>query len=397
MIRYLTAGESHGEGLTTILEGIPAGVVLTEETINLQLERRQCGYGRGARMRIEKDRVSIRSGVRNGFTIGTPITLAIKNRDWENWKDVMSAAPGCLPPDYKPVTIPRPGHADMAGTVKFNFTDIRNVIERASARETAARVAVGTVCRELLKVFDIHIASHVVSISNIVAPRITPSQLTELLPAIESSPVRCADKDATQKMMSAIDEAKEKGDTMGGVFEIVVYNVPPGLGSYTQWDQKLDGRIAHAVMSIQAIKGVEFGLGFATASTPGSLVHDEIFYSKQQGVHHKTNSAGGIEGGVSNGNPLIIRAAMKPIPTLMKPLATIDLSTFKPVAASKERSDVCAVPAASVVGEAVVAIELAKAMKEKFGGDNLHEMKQNFTAYTSHIAQKFGYKANPIH
>ncbi len=376
MIRFLTSGESHGKALMAILEGIPAGLELQEEDINLELGRRQVGYGRGQRMQIEKDRAQIMSGVRHGLTIAAPLGLLIENRDWENWQNKK----------VPPVTAPRPGHADLAGTLKYAFSDIRDVLERASARETAARVAIGAVCRKLLREFNINIYSRTVQIGKIMdsSPwRLAPKEWAK----IENSPVRCLDKDEENRMIKVIDQARASGDTVGGIVEIAAANIPVGLGSYIQWDTKLDGRLAQALMSIQAIKAVEIGLGIKVAGLPGSQVHDEISLVKGRGLAHTTNRAGGIEGGMSNGEIIVLRASMKPIATLMKPLHSIDLKTGKTAKASVERSDVCAVPAAGVIAENVVAFELARAMQEKFGGDSLREMKRNYHGYTEQISK----------
>ncbi|MBS4029989.1 MAG: chorismate synthase [Clostridiales bacterium] len=379
-MRYLTAGESHGPALTAILEGLPANLPLDADRVNLELARRQQGYGRGGRMRIEKDKVEFLSGIRFGQTLGSPMTMQIKNRDFENWRDRM-AAHGEPPADIEMVTRPRPGHADLAGAQKYNLTDIRNVLERASARETAARVAVGAVAKQLLAVFGIHVASHVVSIGEVASGHVDATVIAANLAAVDASPVRCLDEAAAAAMMARIDRAKEEGDSLGGVFEIIITGVPVGLGSHVHWDRKLDAMLARALMSIQAIKGVEVGGGFALAALPGSLVHDEIGYRDKEGYSRLTNRAGGIEGGISNGEPLVLRAAMKPIPTLYKPLQSVDMADHQPFAAAVERSDACAVPAAAIVGEAVVAWEVACALQEKLGGDSLEEMKAHFAVY----------------
>ncbi|MDD5491752.1 MAG: chorismate synthase [bacterium] len=377
MLRFLTSGESHGKALIAILEGIPAGLELLEEDINVELSRRQVGYGRGQRMQIEKDQAQLISGVRQGLTIAAPIGLLIENRDWENWKDKKVPV----------ITSPRPGHADLAGTLKYDFSDIRNVLERASARETAARVAVGAVCRKLLREFDINVFSRTIQIGKVADP--TPWRLTtKEWVKIENSPVRCLDKIEESKMIKVIDQAKSSGDTVGGIVEIAVVNAPIGLGSYIQWDTKLDGRLAQALMSIQAIKAVEIGLGTQVAGLPGSKVHDEIALAKGKGFIHTTNHAGGIEGGMSNGEIIVLRASMKPIATLMKPLHSVDLKTGKAAKATVERSDVCAVPAAGIIAENAVAFELARAMQEKFGGDSLREMKRNYHGYMEQIKNK---------
>ncbi|MSM40807.1 MAG: chorismate synthase [Geobacter sp.] len=390
MIRYLTAGESHGPQLTAIIEGIPAGLFLGEDDINVDLARRQCGYGRGGRMMIEKDRVEILSGVRWGKTIGSPITLSVKNRDWDNWQEKMSPHE-CYRDESIMVTRSRPGHADLAGAMKYNHHDVRNILERSSARETAMRVAVGAVAKSLLGFFDIRVCGFVTELGGVCAERHGLS-LTAMLGNASRSELFTYDAEAEQKMKDVIDQAKETGDTVGGIIEVVVSGVPPGLGSHVQWDRKLDARLAMALMSIQAIKGVEIGSGFDTARKPGSLVHDEIFYESARiadgassGFYRHTNNAGGIEGGISNGEEIIARAAMKPIPTLYKPLRSVDILTKKPFEATVERSDTCAVPAAAVVAEAVVAGEIANAFLEKFGGDSLEEIQRNFNSYIAYL------------
>lgn len=384
MLRYMTAGESHGPGLTTIVEGVPAGLELTADVINTQLERRQRGFGRGNRMSIECDRVKITAGVRGGLTLGSPICLQIENRDWENWRE-------CMSPDrhadleVKRITGPRPGHADLAGGIKYRHKDLRNVLERASARETAARVAAGSVARTFLEALGIKIYSHVVGIGTVTAEYDTLD--LGMLAETFRSPVMCVDPDKSEQMMAAISSAANQGNTLGGVFEIIIDNVPSGVGSYVHWDRKLDGLIAQALMSIQGIKGVEFGLGFRGSELPGSEVHDEISYSEDLGFFRKTNNAGGIEGGMSNGERIIVRAAMKPIPTLVNSLSSVDISTKSPVRAAVERSDVCAVPAAAVVGEAVTAFSLAQALLEKFGGDYMEEIFADVARYRGYERQ----------
>jgi len=387
MLRYLTAGESHGPMLTAILEGIPANLSLVAEEINLDLGRRQRGYGRGGRMRIEKDEANIVGGVRHGLTMGGPIAILIANRDWENWKRTMDSKPVDREADPKePVTRPRPGHADLAGALKYGQPDIRNVLERASARETAARVAVGAVCKRLLREFDIEVFSHVTEIGGIVA-KVDGLSFAQSRDRAEDSEVRCADAEAGEAMMRKIDEARKRGTSLGGVFEVVALNLPVGLGSYVHWDRKLDGRLAQAVMSIQAIKGVEIGLGFEGAKRFGFETHDEIFYEDGRFVR-KTNRAGGLEGGMSNGQPIIVRGAMKPISTQYAPMASVDLLTKEPFKASIERSDICSVPAAGVIGEAVVAFEIARALREKFGGDSLDEMARNYREYLRSVQDR---------
>ncbi len=382
MIRFSTAGESHGQGILAILEGIPAGLNINTEDIDVDLARRQKGYGRGQRMNIETDQVHILSGVRYAKSMGSPITLFIFNKDWQNWQSVMS--PTSVDIDGKHLKKPRPGHADLAGLMKYGVDDFRNILERASARETAARVAVGAVCRELLKEFGINIYSYVETIGKVSAKLsgIDKSQIQHLA---EMSFVRCPDKVASKKMIQAIRQANSKGDTLGGKFKVVAENVPIGLGSHTQWDLKLDGRLAQSLMSIQAIKAVEIGMGTKFANVLGSAAHDEIFYSNRKGFYRNTNRAGGTEGGMSNGENIEIACTMKPIPSLSKPLKSVNIDTKKVEKAEAVRSDVCAVPAAGIVGEAAVAFELAKAMVEKFGGDCLEDMKNNYKNYISRI------------
>ena len=387
MIRYVTSGESHGKSLHAILEGIPAGLRLSEEDINRELARRQRGFGRGERMqKIEKDKVEITSGLRWGETIGSPITLVITNRDWENWKKLMSIYASDKEMKERMVR-PRPGHADLVGALKYGREDLRDILERASARETAARVAVGSVCKRLLAEFAIKVASMTEEIGGIQAT-ISKLNAEEIEKASESSPVRCPDKNAEKKMIEAIKKAEKSGDTLGGVFSVLVINPPLGLGSHTQWDLRLDGRLAQALMSIPAVKGVEIGEGFVMARKPGSKVHDEIFYETGKGYYRKTNNSGGIEGGISNGENIITRVAMKPLSSLKKPLKSVDMITKKEVAAEVVRADICAVPAAGVIGEAVVALEITRAMREKFGGDSLAEMKANFAHYMEELKKR---------
>jgi chorismate synthase len=379
--RFLTAGESHGEALVTVLDGVPAGLPLTEADINEDLARRQRGYGRGGRMKIERDQVRILSGVRWGRTLGSPITLTIANRDWENWKATMAVAAPDPDTARKEVTRPRPGHADLAGAMKFGHRDIRNVLERSSARETTARVAAAGVAKRLLAEFGITILSHVTEIGGVRVPADLETSWEQVRRRAEESEVRCADPATEAAIIAAIDEAKAKGDTLGGVFEVVALGCPVGLGSYTQWDRRLDGRLAQAFCAIQAIKGCEIGLGFETARRPGSAVHDEILFDAAQGFRRTTNNAGGLEGGVTNGQAVVVRAAMKPLSTLRTPLRSVDVATKEAVEAVVERSDVCAVPAAGVVGEAMMALTLADAFLEKFGGDSLEEIRRNLTGY----------------
>ncbi|MGI5942027.1 MAG: chorismate synthase [Pelotomaculaceae bacterium] len=383
MLRYLTAGESHGPALTAIVEGLPAGLPLTAAYINRQLARRQGGYGRGARMKIESDTVSFLSGVRGGLTLGSPLALLVENEDWANWSEIMSAEPGART-DERVVRRPRPGHADLAGALKYRHQDLRNVLERASARETAARVAAGSVARRLLEELGITIIGQVVQLGGLSAA-VENLGLEELKAGLVHSRLNCADPAMEQRMLETIDAALAAGDTLGGVFEVRAYGVPAGLGSYTHWDRKLDGRLAAALMSIQAVKGVEVGLGFAAAGRRGSQVQDEIFYEPGRGFYRLNNRAGGIEGGVTNGETVVVRGAMKPIPTLNQPLQSVDMITRKPSRAAVERSDVCAVPAACVIGEALVAWELARACLEKCGGDSLEELKDNWNRHLSFL------------
>jgi len=382
-IRFLTAGESHGKALLCILEGIPANLELSSEYINRELQRRQKGYGRGGRMKIESDRVEFLSGLRFEKTLGSPISMAIWNKDWENWSDKM-AYEGEAPESVVPFSRPRPGHADLAGGIKYNQKDLRNILERASARETAARVAVGAVCKRFLEEFGIRIGSYVISIGAL-KPEIKEEDLLKRHELAENSQVRFPDPSNDEEFTKLIDEAKERGESLGGVFEVFAIGVPPGLGSHIQWDKRIDGKIAQAMMSIQAIKGVEIGLGFESARRFGSEVHDEIGWSEEKGYFRYSNNLGGTEGGITNGMPIVVRCAMKPIPTLTKPLRSVDISTREGVRAGKERSDVVAVPAASVVGEAMLAIVLADALLEKLGGDFMEEVKERFKRYMEHV------------
>lgn len=379
MLRFLTAGESHGKAMVVVVEGMVAGLNLTEDYITIDLRRRQGGYGRGDRMKIEKDQAEILSGVRHGKTIGSPISLLIHNRDWENWKQAMSISP--VEGRVEPVTRLRPGHADLAGAIKYHQEDIRPVLERSSARDTAARVAAGSITRRFLEEFGIRIRSRTLAIGDF------RDSSTVDWDRIEASPVRCSDSEAEKEMIAAIDEAKAAGDTVGGVFEVVATGLPIGLGSHAHWDRRLSGLLAQAVMSINAVKGVEIGDGFAVAGVKGSEAHDIIESpAKNKGNwRHKTNHAGGIEGGMTNGEPVVIRAAVKPIATLEKPLPSVDLITGREVKAHYERSDVCIVPAAGVVGEAMVAFVLAQAMLEKFGGDHLSETLHHYQGYLNMV------------
>ncbi len=381
MFRFLTSGESHGPALIATLEGIPANMPCDFDAIDAQLLRRQGGYGRGARMRIEHDHVEVLAGVRHGKTLGSPITLSIANKDWENWRERMASAPVAAPPE--PITKVRPGHADFTGALKYGQDDIRNVIERSSSRETAARVAVGAVCRQLLAQFGIAIHSQVTAIGPIAAttqPDLGPAGWPdELWERVEASPVHCGDPELAERMIAHIDAIRSSGDTAGGVFEVVAMGVPIGLGSYAQWDRRLGARLGMAMLSIPATKGMEIGGGFAVAALPGSQVHDVLRHDGAGGWSHLSNNAGGLEGGITNGEPLVVRVALKPIPTLARPLPSVDLATNENIEATRyERSDVCVVPAGGVVGEAMMAIVLAEAMLEKYGGDNLEEMRRHF-------------------
>ncbi len=384
MLRFLTAGESHGPQLTVIIEGLPSGLAISEDDLRRDLARRQGGHGRGGRQKIETDFARIASGVRGGFTIGSPITLVLENKDHANWTAEMTASTEGFAP--KPVTRLRPGHADLAGALKYGHTDVRNVLERSSARETATRVAAGAVARKLLGTFGVEIFSFTQSIGRTDIGFEGVDVDTVAVADIEASPVRCPDPDASRRMVADIDEVAERGDTLGGTFRIVARGVPVGLGSYVHWDRKLDGRLAQAVLSINAIKGVEFGAGFEGAARPGSEFHDQIDYADGR-FRHLTNRAGGLTGGVTNGEPIDLRVAIKPISTMKKPMQSIDLNTKEKVEAHYERSDVCVVPAAGVIGEAVVALTIADAFLEKFGGDSMPELERNYRSYMESIAR----------
>ena len=377
MLRFLTGGESHGPGLIGIIEGFPSNVELDCEAINRDLARRQQGYGRGGRMQIETDKIRFLSGLRGGKTLGSPLTFLIENKDYENWVPFMG--PCQADRETKRVTAPRPGHADLTGCLKYNFDDVRNVLERSSARETAVRVAIGAIIRQFLSQFAIHSFVYVKSIGSVSSDAVKPSHAD--LENAEQSPLRMVDPLAEKRAIELIDKTRSEGDSLGGVFEILVDGVPAGLGSYVQWDRKLDARLAFALQSIQAIKGVEFGQGFACAGDKGSAVHDEILFDADLGYYHRTNNAGGIEGGMSNGEQIVVRCAMKPIPTLYKPLQTVDILSQKTCTASVERSDVCAVPAAAVVGEAVALTVIGEEFLKKFGGDSLEEIRLRWSQY----------------
>ncbi len=379
-MRYLTAGESHGPQLTTIIEGVPAGLELTTEDINLELARRQKGHGRGRRMQIEKDQVQIVSGVRHGKTLGSPIALVVENNDWKHWTKIMGIEPITEEEEEdikRKITRPRPGHADLNGAMKYGHRDMRNVLERSSARETTVRVAAGAVAKKFLASLGIKVAGHVLEIGGVRAKDTTYSSIEELKTKTEESPVRCLDDEAGVQMMNAIDEAKKNGDSIGGIVEVIVEGVPAGVGSYVHYDRKLDSKIGAAMLSINAFKGVEFGIGFDAARIPGSQVHDEIIWDKENGYQRRTNNLGGFEGGMTNGMPIVVRGVMKPIPTLYKPLKSVDIETKEVFEASIERSDSCAVPAASVVAEAVVAWEVANAIVEQFGQDRIDLIQKN--------------------
>lgn len=389
-MRYITAGESHGPQLTVILEGVPAGLPLTAEDINRELHRRQKGHGRGRRMQIEKDDVKIVSGVRHGYTLGSPIALVVENDDYKHWTKIMGAAPVSedeMNEMKRRITKPRPGHADLNGAIKYGHRDMRNVLERSSARETTVRVAAGAVAKRILSELGVQIAGHVLEIGGIRAEQNTYHSIEEVQLRSEASPVRCLDPQAEVRMMERIDDAKQKGDSVGGVVEVIAEGMPVGVGSYVHYDHKLDAKLAAAVMSINAFKGAEIGIGFEAARRPGSEVHDEIVWDETDGYTRKTNRAGGIEGGMTTGMPVIVRGVMKPIPTLYKPLQSVDIDTKEAFQASIERSDSCAVPAAGVVAEAVVAWELANAMVEQFGRDRMDLIQQNVMNHREYVRE----------
>ncbi|MEA2429397.1 MAG: chorismate synthase [Thermoleophilaceae bacterium] len=381
-LRFTTAGESHGPGLTAVVEGLPAGLALRPEDIDRDLARRQLGHGRGGRMKIETDRAEVTSGVRHGRTLGSPIALRIQNRDYANWEERMNPWP--VEASLPEVHLPRPGHADLAGVQKYGFTDVRNVLERASARETAARVACGALAKAFLRGFGVEVLSHVLQIGSVEAP--VPDHLVpEDFAQVDESPVRCLDDDASAAMVEEINRARKANESLGGVYEVIAFGVVPGLGSHVAWDERLDGRLAQAIMSIQAMKGVGVGDGFELAGRVGSKAHDEIFWSEERGFHRETNRAGGIEGGMTTGDPVVVRGAMKPLPTLTKPLRSVDLATKEPAQALRERTDSCTVPAAGVVGEAMVALVLADECRKKFGGDHVDDALAAAAAYRERI------------
>jgi chorismate synthase len=382
-LRLTTAGESHGPGLTCIVEGLPAGLEVHPEDLNEDMARRQLGHGRGGRMKIERDSAKVTGGIRHGRTLGGPVALQVANRDYANWEERMSPWP--VKDAVAEVHLPRPGHADLVGTQKYKQADVRNILERASARETAARVAGGALCKAFLRALGVAVHSHVVQIASVRAPAsespLTPEDFAE----VDSSPVRCLDADASRAMVREIDELRRANESLGGVFEVQAFGLVPGLGSHVSWEERLDGRLAMAICSIQAIKGVAIGDGFKVAGLPGSEAHDEIFFSAERGYYRETNRAGGLEGGMTTGCPLVVRAAMKPLPTLTKPLRSVDIDTHEPAQALRERTDSCTVPAAGVVGEAMVALVLADAYRSKFGGDHIDDVLQAVGAYEERI------------
>lgn len=404
MLRFLTSGESHGQGLVTIIEGLPAGLTIDFDAVTLELRRRQGGYGRGRRMTIETDRAEVLSGVRRGRTTGAPVALLVRNKDWTNWQNTMhveaEAPSGSTGAKRAAVVRPRPGHADLAGALKYDHDDIRDVLERASARETAARVAAGSLARQLLLAVDCEITSHITGIGQVVMPQATHVTFESAQQLAPEAPLRCADPAIEQQMIAAIDAAKEAGDTLGGSFEVIVRNVPIGLGSYVQWDRKLDGRLAQSLMSIPAIKAVSIGDGVEGARRPGSQVHDEITADASAAagastIVRPTNRAGGLEGGVTNGEEVRVSGFMKPISTLMKPLRSVDLTTLEEAPAAIERSDVCAVPAAAVVAEAMVALVLADALLERFGGDSMIDLRERVTGTGARIRNRISRRQTP--
>jgi chorismate synthase len=386
-LKLITAGESHGPSLTCIVEGLPAGLPLDREALDRDLARRQLGHGRGGRMKIEHDRVEVTAGVRHGRTLGGPIAIQVANRDYANWEERMNPWP--VEAELEEVHLPRPGHADLVGTQKYGLTDVRDVLERASARETAARVAGGALAKSFLAALGVEVYSHVIQITGVRAP-----ERTDLSPAdfagVDDSPVRCLDADATRAMVAEINRLRKANESLGGVFEVWAFGLVPGLGSHVSWEERLDGRLAQSILSIQALKAVSIGDGFEVAGVPGSQAHDELFYSDERGYYRATNRAGGLEGGMSTGEPLIVRGAMKPLPTLTKPLRSVDIETHEPAEALRERTDSCTVPAAGVVGEAMVAFVLADAYRRKFGGDHLDDARGALQAYEERIGWRRG-------
>ena len=382
-LRLITAGESHGPGLTCIVEGLPAGLTLRPEDLNGDMARRQLGHGRGGRMKIERDAAEVTAGIRHGRTLGGPIALQVANRDYANWEERMSPWP--VEADVAEVHLPRPGHADLVGTQKYKQSDVRNILERASARETAARVAGGALCKAFLRALGVEVYSHVIQIASVYAPAREGALAPRDFAGVDSSPVRCLDAAATKAMVREIDELRKANESLGGVFEVQAFGLIPGLGSHISWEERLDGRLAMAICSIQAIKGAAIGDGFAVAGVPGSQAHDEIFYSDERGYYRETNRSGGLEGGMTTGEPLIVRGAMKPLPTLTKPLRSVDTVSHEPAQALRERTDSCTVPAAGVVGEAMVALVLADAYRQKFGGDHIDDVLEAVRAYSERI------------
>jgi chorismate synthase len=381
-LHLTTAGESHGPGLTCILEGMPAGLVLDRDALNLELRRRQLGYGRGGRMKIERDQVEVTGGVRHGRTLGGPIAIQVVNRDFANWEERMNPWP--VDEELAEVHLPRPGHADLVGTQKYGLSDVRDTLERASARETAARVAGGAVAKAFLGQLGVTVHSHVIQITSVSAPH-RGDLKAEDFEGVDDSPVRCLDAAASEAMVAEIDRLRKANESLGGVFEVVAFGLVPGLGSHVSWESRLDGRLGQAILSIQAIKAVAIGDGIEVAGLPGSQAHDEIFYDPDRGYYRQTNRAGGLEGGMTNGSPLVVRASMKPLPTLTKPLRSVDISTHEPADALRERTDSCTVPAAGVVGEAMVAFVVASAYREKFGGDHIDDVRAALAAYKQRI------------
>jgi chorismate synthase len=388
-LRIVTAGESHGPGLTAIVEGLPAGLELDREAVDRDLARRQLGHGRGGRMKIERDKAEVTAGVRHGRTLGGPIALQVANRDYANWEERMNPWP--VEAAVPEVHLPRPGHADLAGVWKFGFTDVRNVLERASARETAARVAGGALAKAFLRTLGVEVVSHVTQIASVRAPERELLTLADFAD-VDESPVRCLDAEASKAMVEEINVLRKRNESLGGTFEARAFGVVPGLGSHVSWEERLDGRIGMAMLSIQAAKGVSLGDGFEMAGRPGSEVHDEIFYTDERGWYRETNRSGGLEGGMTTGEPLVVRVAMKPIPTLTKPLRSVDISTHEPAQALRERTDSAVVPAAGVVGEAMLAIVLAGAYRDKFGGDHIDDVHAALAAYE----QRIGWKRRPL-
>jgi chorismate synthase len=381
-LKLITAGESHGPGLTCIVEGLPAGLELEREALDRDLARRQLGHGRGGRMKIETDRADVTAGVRHGRTLGGPIAIQVHNRDYANWEERMNPWP--VEASTPEVHLPRPGHADLVGTQKYGLSDVRDILERASARETAARVAGGAVAKEFLRALGVEVFSHVLQITSVSAPRRDDLTAADFA-AVDESPVRCLDAEATRAMVNEINTLRKQNESLGGVFEVRAFGVVPGLGSHISWEQRLDGRLAMAILSIQAMKAVSIGDGQEVAGLPGSQAHDEIFYSEERGYYRETNRAGGIEGGITTGDPVVVRGSMKPLPTLTKPLRSVDIDTHEPAQALRERTDSCTVPAAGVVGEAMVAFVLADAYRQKFGGDHIDDVRTALRAYEERI------------